>query len=246
MARPKIICHMHTLLNGKIDGIANITSVGWRAQRLYYELMLGQNRAFTKHRGWISGSGTSQAIMGEPAKAELAEPSEPIPAGDYIAQPDAEMFYFAVDSSGKLLWNQDSFDYFEISAHIVELIPANVSEAFKAHLRSVGVSYIIAGQDTLDMAEAVEKIGQLFGMEELMLGGGAHLNWSMIRDGLCDELSLVLMPTADAEGHTNSLFEANEKYSSPAPVEFKFTSAEPLEDGSVWLRYDVVGEIRED
>src|SRR5699024_3529785 len=106
-----------------------------------------------------------------------------------------------------------SFEYFDVNAHIVELIPASVSDAFKAHLRSINVSYIIAGQEKLDMAEAVEKIGQIFQMDELMLGGGPNLNWSMIRDGLCDELSLVWMPTADAENHTNSLVEAHEKRS---------------------------------
>lgn len=34
MSRPKIICHMHTLLNGKIDGIANPTEPAMRAQKL--------------------------------------------------------------------------------------------------------------------------------------------------------------------------------------------------------------------
>lgn len=245
MSRPKIICHMHTLLNGKIDGIANITQVGMRSQKLYFDLMLGPDRHFDQHRGWLSGSGTSQAMMGDGPVPELAEPAEPVPAGDFIAEPNASMFYFAVDSSGKLVWDRSSFEYFDITAHIVELIPASVSDAFKAHLRSVGVSYIIAGEEKLDMAEAVQKIGDTFGVQELMLGGGANLNWSMIRDGLCDELSLVLMPTADAQNHTNSLFESNEKYSTPAPYEFSLKTAEPLEDGSVWLRYNIVGEINQ-
>lgn len=246
MKRPRIICHMHTLLNGKVDGIANITDVGMRAQKLYFDIMLGDNRFYTGHRGWLSGSGTSEAMMGGSREANFTAPAEPVPAGDFIADPEAEMFYFAVDSSGKLAWEQNSFEYFDVKAHIVELIPANVSEAFKAHLRSISVSYILAGEEKLDMAIAVEKIGRIFGMDELMLGGGPNLNWSMIRDGLCDELSLVLMPTADAENHTNSLFESNEKYSTPAPYEFDLKTAEPLEDGSVWLRYDVVGQISED
>jgi hypothetical protein len=55
MTRPKIICHMHTLLNGKIDGIANPTSVGMRSQREYFDLFLGPDRFYTGHRGWISG-----------------------------------------------------------------------------------------------------------------------------------------------------------------------------------------------
>lgn len=246
MSRPKIICHMHTLLNGRIDGIANPTSVGMRSQKLYFDLFLGKDRYYKKHRGWLSGSGTSRALMNDAPAPELSEPTEPVPAGDFIADPDAEMHYFAVDRSGTLFWDRNSFEYFEVNAHIVELIPATVSDAFKAHLRSVGVSYIIAGEEQLNMAEAVTKIGEIFGVDELILGGGGTLNWSMIRDGLCDEISLVLMPTADGENHTHSLFEANEKYSTPMPYAFSLKNVEPLEDGSVWLRYDVKGPVDTD
>lgn len=246
MTRPRIISHMHTLLNGKIDGIANVTDVGMRAQRLYYEPMLGKDRAFTEHRGWMCGSGTSLAMMGgEVPVKDLPEPVEPVPAGDFLADPDAPMFYFAVDGSGRLAWDRNTFEYFEVKAHIVELIPASASEAFKAHLRRVGVSYIIAGEDKLDLAVAVERIGELFGITELILGGGAHLHWSMVSAGLCDEISLVLMPTADAEGHTNSLFESSEKHAGPAPFAFALKSVEALEDDSVWLRYDVLGPIEQ-
>ncbi len=243
MARPRIICHMHTLLNGKIDGIANPTSVGMRSQKLYFDLFLGEDRFYNKHRGWLSGTGTSRASLDE-REVDLPEPTEPVPPGDFIADPDARMYYFAVDGSGKLVWDRNFVSFFDMDAHIVELIPAATSDAFKAHLRSVGVSYILAGEDRLDLALAVQKIGEIFDMDELILGGGGNLNWSMIRDGLCDEISLVLMPTADGETHTNSLFEANEKYSSPAPIAFSLKSVEPLEDGSVWLRYDVGGVIK--
>lgn len=243
MSRPRVICHMHTLLNGKIDGIANPTEVGMRSQRQYFDLMLGQDRAFTKHRGWISGSGTSRAILGGAPELDLTEPTEPVPEGDFIADPEAQMHYFAVDRTGTLNWDRGTFTYFDVDVHVVELIPASASDAFKAHLRSVGVSYLVAGEEQLDMAEAVRKIGDTFDTDEIILGGGATLNWSMIRDGLCDEISLVLMPTADGENHTNSLFEANEKFSAPVPIEFSLKAAEPLEDSSVWLRYDVVGPI---
>lgn len=244
MSRPRIICHMHTLLNGKIDGIANPTSMGMNAQRHYFDLFLGKDRFYTGHRGWLSRRGTSEALMGGPREIELPEPTDPVPAGDFLAETAAQMFYFAVDGSAKLAWDRSSFDYFDVTAHIVELIPALTSDAFKAHLRSVGVSYLIAGTDRLDMAEAVRRIGEVFGMDELILGGGAALNWSMIRQGLCDEVSLVLMPTADGENHTSSLFEASDPYSSPAPISFSLKGVEALEGGSVWLRYDV-GDVVE-
>lgn len=244
MSRPKIICHMHPLLNGKIDWIANPTSVGMRSQKRYFDLFLGEDRYYQQHRGWLSGSGTSLAFMNDAPAPELSEPTEPVPAGDFPADPDAEMYYFAVDHSGSLFRDRNSFEHFEVNAHIVELIPATVSNAFKTHLRSVGVSYLIAGEENLDMAEAVSKIGEIFDMDELILGGGGTLNWSMIREGLCDEVRLVLMPTADGENHTDSLFEANEKYSPPMPDAFSLKRVEPLEDDSVWLRYDRAGSIK--
>lgn len=95
------------------------------------------------------------------------------------------------------------------------------------------------------MSLAVDKIGEIFDMDELILGGGGTLNWSMIRDGLCDEISMVLMPTADGETQTHSLFEANDKYSAPMPYQFALKNVEALEDDSVWLRYDVKGPIEE-
>lgn len=37
----------------------------------------------------------------------------------------------------------------------------------------------------------------------------------MLRQGLCDELSLVLMPTVAGERHTYPLFEANDDFATP-------------------------------
>lgn len=52
-----------------------------------------------------------------------------------------------------------------------------------------------------------------------------------------------MMPIADGEKHTHSLFEADEKYSAPLPIGFSLATVEPLEDGSVWMRYGVNGPV---
>ena len=124
----------------------------------------------------------------------------------------------------------------------MELISNSASDAFKAHLRSVGASYLIAGEETLDMEIAVRRIGEVFGVDELILGGGGTLNWSMVRD----ELSIVMMPLADGGTDTNSLFEASGEHSSPLPIGFALKGVEPLEDGSLWLRYDVTGPVAQE
>lgn len=60
MSRPKIIFHMHTLLNRKIDGIANPTDIGMRSQKLYLDLMLGKDRYYAQHRGWSRDTATQK------------------------------------------------------------------------------------------------------------------------------------------------------------------------------------------
>jgi riboflavin biosynthesis pyrimidine reductase len=89
-------------------------------------------------------------------------------------------------------------------------------------LRRKGISYISAGEDSLDLDTAVKKIGETFGMEELMLNRGGGLNLSFIRAGLCEEVSIALTPAPDAAKGAQTLFEA---------------------DGSVWLRYSAKGPI---
>src|SRR5690625_4695760 len=162
MSRPRIICHMHTLLNGKIDGIANITSVGMRAQKMYFDLYLGEDPYYKKHRGWLCGAGTSRATLAGLPVPDLPEEFDPVPDGDFIADPDAQTYYFAADGTASVVWDRNEMSFFDVDAHIVALIPASASDAFKAHLRSIGVSYIIAGTERLDMAEAVRKIGDIF------------------------------------------------------------------------------------
>jgi len=137
-------------------------------------------------------------------------PTDLVPPGDFIAEPDANMHYFAVDRKGSLKRNRSSFNNFDVESHIAELIPKSAIDVFKAHLRPVGISYIIAGEDELDMDEAVASLREIFHTEEIILGGSGTLNWSMLRQGLCDELSRVFMLTAAGERHTRSLFEATD------------------------------------
>lgn len=69
------------------------------------------------------------------------------------------------------------------------------------------------------------------------------LNGSFIQAGLCDEVSIVLTPAADGTKGTQALFEADERYNRLLPTAFKLKQMQPLEDGSVWLRYAVEGPI---
>ena len=208
-----------------------------RAQRRYFDLMLGPDRAFTGHRGWLSGRGTSDALLGGASEPQLPATFDPVPPGDFLARPDADMFYFAVDGSGKLAWDRDSIDYFDVNAHVVTLTRA-VPDAYRRP-RTGRVVPDRRSRSTQWPGRA--RIGETFGSTTHLVVARPH--WSMIRQGLVDEISLVLMPTADAEPHVPVV--PRDRWCTAGPVEFAFRSVEALDDGSVWLRYDVVGEIAE-
>lgn len=51
-----------------------------------------------------------------------------------------------------------------------------VPDAYLAELREDGVSYLFAGSDGRDLAKAMDALGEMFGVETLLLEGGAAIN----------------------------------------------------------------------
>lgn len=229
---------MHIAIDGKINGPHLQTEESHKSQREYYNLFLGENAYYNQHKGWLCGTETSAIITGY-KKPELDETVTEVPEGDFIAVDDAAMYYFTLDGLGRLGWEKNTFKYFETEAHVVELITEKTSAPFKDMLRRKNISYIIAGEERVDLAVALEKIKAYFDMPELMVNGGGGINWSFMTEGLVDEVSLVITPIADGDANSQPLFAYNEKYNKPTPVAFNLEASQVLDDGSVWLRYQV-------
>ena len=235
MNKPYIFCHMMTSLDGKIMGPYMETPEADKAGDVFYNISFGKN-PYYKHQGWLSGRVTTDDNFTFYEKPELDKDSPAVPSGDFVAK-KSDMYYVSVDPSGKLGWKSDTLTYIDTTAHIIEVLTAKASNDYKAFLRKLGISYIIAGKDALDYKVAMEKLKTLFGIETLMLGGGGVLNWSFIQAGMCDEVSVLIAPAADGSSDTPSLFGVRDGLSSNKAVSFELQSAEVKDGGSVWLRY---------
>jgi riboflavin biosynthesis pyrimidine reductase len=226
---------MMTSLDGKIMGKYISLPESGPAGRAFYDIAFG-DEPYYRHQGWLSGRITTDDNFTNYEKPDL-EPKAPlVPAGDYVAAPDAGMFYVSVDPSGKLGWNSSELTYQTTHAHVIEVLTGKASNEYKAFLRGLGISYIIAGDASLDLASALSKLRDLFGIETLMLGGGGVLNWSFIQAGMCDEVSIVIAPAADGDSDTPSLFETRGR-TPDTPQGFTLEAAEALDGDVVWLRY---------
>lgn len=235
MNRPYIFCHMMTSLDGKIMGKYMETPEGEAAGDVFYNISFGK-APYYKHQGWLSGRVTTDDNFTFYEKPELDENAPAVPDGDYVAK-SADMYYVSVDPSGKLGWKNSTLTYIDTTAHVIEVLTGKATNAYKDFLRRLGISYIIAGEDALDYELALAKLKELFGIETLMLGGGAALNWSFLRAGMCDEVSVVVAAAADGSPATQTLFMAREGLSDDTPIGFALQEAKVMDGGSVWLRY---------
>ena len=238
MERPYPFCHMLTSLDGKITGGYMETAQGEAAGNVFYELAFGKER-FYQHQGWLSGRVTTDDNFTFYQKPDLDESAPAVPEGDYLAQPDFGMFYVSVDAYGRLGWKDAALHYADTTAHVVEVLTEQVSNAYRAFLRKKGISYIVAGKERLDYSLMLSKLKKHFHIETLMLGGGGILNWSLLQAGLCDEVSLVVAAAADGSADTPSVFRAKTGLSENHPIGFTLKEAKVMDGGSLWLRYTI-------
>lgn len=238
MNRPYIFCHMMTSLDGKIMGSYMETEEGSAAGEVFYNIAFGKNPHY-KHQGWLSGRVTTDDNFTFYEKPDIDENASLVPDGDFVVKSDLNMYYVSVDPRGVLGWKSNILHYVDTTANVIEVLTGKASNAYKAFLRKMNISYIIAGENDLDYTLVTQKLYSLFGIETLMLGGGGILNWSFIQAGLCDELSLVVAAAADGSADTPSLFSTRKNFSENTAKSFELESAEVKEKGTLWLRYKV-------
>jgi len=227
--RPRVICHMMAAIDGRI------VTDGWplsAEERRVYE----QIHATYESNAWICGRVTMARhfAAGTRPDAEVARTHHGPPREDFVAPGDHASFAIAVDPRGKLVWESGDVG----GDHVVAVLTARVSDDYLATLRERGVSYVLAGEDDVDLPLAVQKIGARLGVRTLMLEGGGGINGSFLRAGLIDEVSLLVAPVADGRVGTASVFD--DAAEGAAPRRLTLDGVERRGD-LVWLRYRVEG-----
>jgi riboflavin biosynthesis pyrimidine reductase len=168
----------------------------------------------------------------------LIAPAEPIAREPFLAHKDATSFAIAIDAGGKLGWEEN-----EISGdHIIEVLTEDVSDAYLYFLQQKSISYIFAGKSELDFEAALNQLADLFPIRTIMLEGGGHINGSLLQKGLIDELSLLLLPVADANGNTPTTFELGKHHKGGTTAELRLKDVQQLEHDVLWLKYQTLSD----
>lgn len=234
MDRPYIICHILSALNGKISGPFMRSEQTTKVRGDFAKI-----RENYKAQAWLYGTTTTKEFMNF-KKPELEPLKEKLPEGDYVAQNGKDLYYVSLDTLGEIAW--ESGDYQRPGrpmAHVIEVLTEKTPIEYKAYLRNKGVSYIIAGNYSLDCKIAAQKLKLLFGIEKMLICGGGVVDWSFVSQGVTDELSLMLSPVADGKSDTPTIFECMEGLDNAQPVSFTLKQVTKTEGGGVHLVYSV-------
>jgi len=105
-------------------------------------------------------------------------------------------------------------------------------------LRERRISYIVSGKSSIDLVEAVNLIGEHFGVRTLLLEGGGHINGAFLEADLVDEISLLLVPGIDGRHNVPTVFDGVSP-SRNTPVRLRLKSVEQREGDALWIRYEV-------
>jgi riboflavin biosynthesis pyrimidine reductase len=198
--RPKIICHMISSIDGRLfvdRRTAPATGIKAATLRAHYDEVASR----FKSDGWIVGRKTmEEVVQGNPRTVK--------PVGDdlrstYVADRHGRDVAVAIDPHGKLHYGQDNAG----GDHIIAVLSGRVSDNYLAELREDGVSYLFAGPDGSNLRGALETLGESFGLKTLLLEGGGRINGAFLKEGLIDEVSLLVYPGIDGLAGVPAIFE---------------------------------------
>jgi riboflavin biosynthesis pyrimidine reductase len=230
MNRPYVICHMLSSLDGKING-------PFMAEESTMELssQYGKIREGMQADAWLFGATTTKEFLAY-RKPELKSVAS-VPEGDFVAEENAKLYYLSVDTEGEIGWKSGTYMTRGHEAHVIEILTESTPDSYKAYLREKGVSYIVAGRDALDCKTAMEKLCRLFGIKKVVICGGGIANWSFLRAGVVDELSLLLAPVTDAGSGSASIFTRFSGSEEAVPVTFSLEQVQKIGEGGLHLVY---------
>ncbi|MDM0021834.1 dihydrofolate reductase family protein [Variovorax saccharolyticus] len=233
--RPKIICHMASSIDGRLlvaRWTPLPTELGPKFASICYESVASKLEA----DGFIIGRTTMQEFAGVSEQPpSLRSSTNPRPF--HRAQAACTPVAVVVDPQGKLHYKSPSLQ----ESHVVAVLSERVSDFYLDELKAVGISYLFAGPDGMDLQVAMLSLGTDFQVRKILLEGGGRINGAFLKAGLIDELSVLVYPCIDGLSGVPSIVDyvgnANERPALGSRLCHQAT--EVLDGGVTWLRYSI-------
>jgi 2,5-diamino-6-(ribosylamino)-4(3H)-pyrimidinone 5'-phosphate reductase len=218
---PRVIMHVAASVDGRLDW-------GISPNSPYYDVI----RSFHADVD-LTGTGTMLAapIPDDPQAAfgEAYEEWAKMPARPMLA---------IVDSRGQIR-NWQILKKQPWWGAQVALCSETTPEEHIRYLRGLGVDYVIAGREKVDLRLALEELNTRYGTQVVRADCGGILNGVLLRAGLVSEVSVIVNPALVGGTSARTMFAAPDLTSEAGVIPLKLLQVERLNEQFVWLRYEV-------
>lgn len=221
--RPYIICHMMSLLDGRID--CNVTEQIEGGDE-YYDALNQLDCPST-----LMGRMTMQMHYALPELFN-AEDKTPIDHEQYHIAINTKAYLIAIDTMGKLRWAQNQFDGLPLLVITSEDCPREYHET----LSKQQISWIATGKSGIDLSKAMNILYKEFNVERLSVTGGGNINAAFLKEGLLDEVSMMWCAGIDGRSGMVAAFDGLPQ--DFPPTKLHLISVEKLGE-CIWAKYKV-------
>lgn len=230
MNRPYVICHMLSSIDGKVTGEFLFLPNRTKASEIYYEI----NRNY-KADAFACGRVTMEESFTKKWYPNLDEYQECDSFDDFYDVLKEKLYAVAFDPHARLGWISDKIidvdeDPGYHNAKIIEVLSKDIDKRYLSYLRCMNIPYIICGEQSINVLEALEKLKKYFNINKLLLEGGSIINGGFMQEDLIDEISLVI-DSVTADSSSKSLFDK-----SIISV-YEIKEVKQYDKNVIWIKY---------
>ena len=219
--RPYIICHMMSLLDGRID--CNVTEEIETGDE-YYDALNRLDCPST-----LMGRVTMQMHYALP-EPFVTEDKTPIGNEQFNVAISSKGYLAAIDTLGKLRWPQNQFD----GMPLLVIVSQDCPREYLDTLTKQDISWIATGKGHINLPRTMEILYKEFHVERLSLTGGGHINGAFLKEGLIDEVSIMWCPGIDGRKGMAAVFDGLDE--NFPPFKLQLISVEKMGE-TIWAKY---------
>lgn len=219
---PRVIIHNTVSLDGRMDWITPDLEI-------YYELAMRWNEDAT-----LVGCDT---LLNPPE--EIPPETEKAFEQPKVVPGDTRPLLVVPDSRGRFR----GWHFMKIQPYwrgMVALCSKSTSKEYLEYLEKRYVEYLIIGKDRVNLRAALEELNARYRIEVVRVDSGGTLNGILLREGLVNEVSVLINPSLVGGTTPRNLFRAPDLTSKEGVIQLKLIHLEKMKNDMVWLRYEVV------
>lgn len=161
-----------------------------------------------------------------------------VPGGDFLPaslRTHPGRWLVAIDSRARIRWTTNEME----GTRLAVLLSGKTPATYRRFLREHDVPYLEAGEDRVDLARALRRLGEAFGVDCVVSTAGGVLNGVLLRSGLVDEIDIQFLPVVVGRAEAPAVFEGFDPGTLGSTRDLELISAETRPDTSVFVRYAV-------